>query len=133
MTDSLNGHRKITVLAFLAACVCIVVITGFTLVEPNARARAAVESILLAESTPEKKLEELAPYVTIGDHISVVHQRIVPEPTEEVRIDRPAEHAYGLGDSNLVLAIRANGTIAGIGRHKYGTDDGTVWLASPEW
>ena len=101
--------------------------------DPNARARARVESILLAESVPQEKLEQLAPYVKIGENISAVHKRIAPLPNEEFRINRPTEHAYGLGESNLVLAIRANGTIAGIGRHRYGVDDGTDWFASPKW
>ncbi|HCS54946.1 MAG TPA: hypothetical protein DIW81_25730 [Planctomycetaceae bacterium] len=119
--------------AFVAIFVCVLVLSSFKIVDPNASTRATVESILLAESTPEKKLEELEPYIAIGEHISAVHSRIAPEPKEEFHIDRPTEHAYGLRDSNLVLAIRANGTIAGIGRHKHGTDDGTVWLAQPKW
>lgn len=133
MTQSRVESRKIVTGAFVAACICLLVITGFNLVDPNARTRAAIESILLAESAPQKKLEDLAPYVRIGEDISAVHNRIAPDSKQVFRIDRPTEHAYGLGDSNLMVAIRANGTIAGIGRHRYGIDDGTVWLAPPEW
>jgi hypothetical protein len=95
--------------------------------------RAKISSTLLSSSTPQQQLAELSPYVKLGDRISDVHHRIAPLPDEDLQIERPTEHSYGLGESNLVLAIDANGTVIGIGRHKNGIDDGTVWLSPPNW
>ncbi|MEZ6039399.1 MAG: hypothetical protein R3C20_02760 [Planctomycetaceae bacterium] len=132
MTHPRTGSRKLINLSLLV-CVCLVVTVAFRLSRPNATARATIESILLAESSPQQKLKKLASYVKLDDNVSTVHKRISPNPKTELQIDRPTEHAYGLKDSNLVLAIRQDGTVAGIGTHRYGIDDGTIWLAKPEW
>ena len=132
MTHSRNGSRRIIGVSLLV-CLCLMVAVVSRLTPPNATARATIESILLTESSPQQKLKDLAPYVKLDEDISTVHKRIAPQPRTELQIDRPTEHAYGLKESNLVLAIRTDGTVAGIGRHRYGIDDGTIWMAKPEW
>lgn len=132
MTHSRNRSRK-TIVVFLLACVCLTVAVAVGFRRPNATARAAIESILLADLSPQQKLKELAPYVESDENISTVHKRIAPNPGEEFRIGRPTELAYVLSDSSLVLAIREDGTVVGIGKHQHGIDDGTFWLTKPEW
>jgi hypothetical protein len=99
----------------------------------NERQPVSLQTILLSQSALQKQLEELERYVKIDEHLSAVHTRLAPHPLEQISIDRSTEPAYDFGDSNLVLAIRGNGTIAGIRRHIHGSDDGTVWLSPPSW
>jgi hypothetical protein len=127
VTNSHIGRRNI-VAGIVVVCVCLLAVGWFCWDDPNAEARARVRSILLSDSTAQQQLEDLGPYVKDDEHISAVHARLAPCPKKQLDIDRPTEHAYGLGDASLVLAIRANGTVAGIGRHIHGSDDGTVWL-----
>ena len=131
-----RSRSKTFALAVAASCVVAALIAmAYTMIgEPNAGARSTIASILLSPSTPQQKLADLTPYVQAGDQISEVHQRVALHPDSEMQIERPTQHSYGLGgDVQLVLAIRANGTVTGIGRHKNGEDHGTVWLSPPDW
>ena len=132
MTYSRTRLRAIIGVSVIV-CVCLSVVVVSRSSRTNATTRANIESILLAESLPPQKLKELAPYVKLGENISTVHRRIAPKPSIDLEIDRPTEHSYGLAESNLVLAIRTDGTVSGIGRHQHGIDDGTIWLAKPKW
>ena len=128
---SSKNKRRAVAIAALAMIVIAVAYLFRPL--PGSPALTRLRSILLSAATPQRQLQELAPYVTIGDQISAVDERISPSTDQVMQVERPTEHTYGLRDVNLVLAIRADGTVIGIGREKHGIDDGTVWLSPPKW
>lgn len=124
---------RVLALGMIPVLLAVVVLVYLVIREPNASNRARISSILLSSSTPQQQLNELLPYVKLGDHIATVDPKVSAQPEGMMSVSRPTEHAYGLRDVNLVLAIRANGRVVGIGRHKIGVDDGTVWLLPPDW
>ena len=120
----------------IVAIACLIAIVYFAWQEPNTWARSRIKSILLSEATPREKLNQLEPYVRIGESISAVRKRISPRPNQKVNDDRASESSYGLGDVNLCLSTLPGGKIVAIGYYKYrhGLDryqhgyDPTIWL-----
>lgn len=124
---------KINVTAVVTAMlVCIAVAIAAYALWPakNALARYRVTQILLSDTSPAEQLAALKPYVQLEDSYLAVAARLHSRPDTARQPERPTYHALGLGGVNLELAIRTDGTIAGIGRNVYDRDtDGTVWLA----
>jgi hypothetical protein len=101
---------------------------------PNASARADVAVILRKPTSPKQQIEDLLPFVKIGDHISGVRNRLYSDPSDQPRIERATELTIPVAsDTQLVLAIRRGGKVVGIGRHLKDVDDGTCWFVEPEW
>lgn len=122
------------VIGITVLSVSLFAIAYFCWVNSNAAARGNVVSILRSESTPQQKLDELEPYVRLGQHISAVDDRLAVNPDGYQHSGRPTEHAFGFGGTSLVLHIRADGSVARIGRHVSGIDDGPLWLSpAVEW
>jgi hypothetical protein len=116
-----------------AVLVCLAVAIAAYALWPakNGLARKRVTQILLSDTSPAAQLAALKPYVQLGDSYLAVAAGLHPQPdTAKQGRERPKYHSLGLGGVNLELAIRTDGTIAGIGRFIYDRDtDGTVWLA----
>ena len=131
--DTSRAFLKRSALVVAGALVFVTAVAYFCWPAPNTVARSRVRAVLHSSASPQQHLEELEPFVKIGDNISKVHNCLSPTPNAQNTIERPTEWALGLGDANLVLAVHANGRVVGIGRHLYGVDDGTIWLSAPQW
>lgn len=124
--------RKINIkVAAVLVCLAVAICAFAFWPAKNAFARYRVKQILLSDTTSAEQIAALKPYVQIGDSYFAVAARLAPKPeTASKRFIRPTEFALGLGGVNLALAIRTDGTIAGIGRYRHDRDlDGTVWFA----
>ena len=90
-----------------------------------------MNAILAAPATPAETVEQLTPYVAVGDEYGTVHRRLAPVPESFSATRMPTEWSLQLGQGpHLVLAIATNDRIVGIGRRFSGE---TEWLDGPHW
>lgn len=125
------SRSRSAVVRIVGLAIVVSLIASWLLVPANAYGRYRVRSILLSDLSVEEQLERLDPYVRLGDSNTAVNRKLSARPEQDVTPKRPTESAYGLDGVNLVLAVKSNGRIIAIGRHKWGTDDGTIWLTEP--
>ncbi len=122
-------RRKKMLLATMILTACVV---SLLLWDSHTNPKNTVGEVLLDNSAPEAQLAALQPYVQLEDSIAEVAAKLnleqsqVPQPP----LRRPTQHSIGLDGVNLELALRTDGTVAGIGKHVHGGESsGPVWLA----
>ena len=88
-----------------------------------------IRTILTNDSlTAAEQIEQLAPFVRVGDNLQTVQQRILNNSKRKWKVDRRTEFGVGLGGVNLTMLVESDGRVLAIGKHIYEDDDGTVWL-----
>jgi hypothetical protein len=90
-----------------------------------------VTQILFSDISSDAQLAALKPYVKLGDSYVVVAARLNQNvAAAQQTLRRPTYYSIGLDGVNLELALRTDGTVAGIGRYIHGQEkNGPVWLA----
>jgi hypothetical protein len=103
--------------------------------ESNWYARAQVRDVLLKSAPPEQLLAELEPYIKVGDAYDEIQHRLAPQPSKYEPLTRMTEWRLQVAKgAALVVALRANGEVIGIGRWRDGIDkEDAEWLAKPAW
>jgi hypothetical protein len=124
-----SRHRRIAVAVAVAV---LLVAAYFCWPARNAGARSRIQEILLSKATEQEMLDQLGPYVKVGERWNDVRRRIVANPNSPSKIERPTIMGVLLqGRANLMLCIQKDGTICAIGRHPYGEQ--TTWLTEQNW
>ena len=119
----IKGHQLLAAVSAIA-----IVALAVTLYPQLFRHRSlkAVRDIVTAQTSNQAKIDALKQYVAIGDSFSDVSRRLGYPTSNRYPTRRPANHQIG----TLVLAIRTDGVVTGIGTALPGSEQ--RWIILPE-